>query len=673
MSTRRELANAIRALSMDAVQRANSGHPGMPMGMADIAQVLWGDFLRHNPGNPQWPDRDRFVLSNGHGSMLLYSLLYLTGYPMTLDDIRNFRQLGSPTPGHPEYDLPLGIETTTGPLGQGLANSVGMALAEKLLAAEFNRDGFNVVDHYTYCFAGDGCLMEGVSHEACSLAGTLRLGKLIVFYDDNGISIDGKVVGWFTDDTPARFRAYGWHVVPGVDGLDAEAVRGAITAARAETERPSLICCKTVIGYGAPDKQGTKEAHGEALGADEVAKARVVLGWPYPPFEVPEPIRAAWDHRRQGAALEGAWRELFARYAQQFPQLAREFERRTRRELPSAWPDTAARVVAELSKQSAPQATRQSSQAALNLIAPALPEIFGGSADLTGSNNTQFKGARTLTRESPQGNYLHYGVREFGMTAMMNGIALHAGLIPYGGTFLVFSDYARNAVRLACLMQLGVILVYTHDSIGLGEDGPTHQPIEQLLSLRAIPGLSVFRPADANESVACWRLALERPGPAALVFTRQKIPVLDPTKYPIADGARRGGYVISESSSGPPAVTLVATGSEVSTALDAQARLATNGVAARVVSLPCWRLFDEQSPAYRDSVLPSGVPVVSIEAGVTLGWERYLGGRGASIGIDHFGASAPGPVLQKEFGFTPEHVVDVVTRLLGPSPGGAGT
>jgi len=507
MTTRRELANAIRALSMDAVQRANAGHPGMPMGMADIAQVLWSDFLRHNPTDPQWADRDRFVLSNGHGSMLLYSLLHLTGYPLTLEDLERFRQLGSRTPGHPEHDPECGVETTTGPLGQGLANGVGMALAEKLLASEFNRPGFNVIDHYTYVFCGDGCLMEGVSHEACSLAGTWGLGKLIVFYDDNGISIDGKVAGWFTDDTPRRFEAYGWHVVPRVDGLDAGAVTSAIEAARAVEDRPSLICCQTIIGYGAPHRQGTKEAHGEALGADEVAAARQALGWPYPPFVVPGEIRAAWDARAKGAKLEATWRELFARYARTFPELARELERRTRGELPGGWRQSAGEILETLAKQSAPQATRQSSQAVLNLLAPALPEILGGSADLTGSNNTLFKSARTLTPGGPSGNYLHYGVREFGMTAIMNGVSLHGGLLAYGGTFLVFSDYARNAVRLACMMKLKVIWVYTHDSIGLGEDGPTHQPIEHLTSLRAMPNMNVWRPCDAAETAVAWTLA----------------------------------------------------------------------------------------------------------------------------------------------------------------------
>src|SRR5580700_8290690 len=480
MSTRRELANAIRALSMDAVQRANAGHPGMPMGMADIAQVLWCDYLRYNPANPAWLDRDRFVLSNGHGSMLLYSVLYLTGYPLTLADIEGFRQLG--------------IETTTGPLGQGLANAAGMAFAEKMLAREFNRDGMNIVDHYTYAFCGDGCLMEGISHEACSFAGTLGLGKLIVFYDDNGISIDGKVVGWFTDDTPQRFAAYGWHVVPNVDGLSGEAVSAAIQAARAESTRPSLICCKTIIGFGAPHKQGTAAAHGEALGPEEVAAARVQLGWPYPPFVIPEDIKAQWDRRRQGAALEAEWRALFARYTEAYPQQAQEFERRMRHELPGNWPETAAKALQAAQQQSAAQATRASSQAVLNVLGTALPEILGGSADLTQSNSTLFKGAETITPAQENGDYLHYGVREFGMTGFMNGLTLHGGFLPYGGTFLVFSDYARNAVRLACLMKVRTVLVYSHDSIGLGEDGPTHQPIEQLASLRVMPNMNLWRP-----------------------------------------------------------------------------------------------------------------------------------------------------------------------------------
>jgi transketolase len=663
MSTRRELANAIRALSMDAVQRANSGHPGMPMGMADIAQALWSDFLRYNPGNPQWVDRDRFLLSNGHGSMLLYSLLYLSGYPMTIADLQSFRQLGSRTPGHPEYDLPLGIETTTGPLGQGLANAVGMALAEKLLAAEFNRDGFNVVDHYTYCFCGDGCLMEGVSHEACSLAGTLGLSKLIVFYDDNGISIDGKVVGWFTDNTPARFAAYGWHVVPNVDGLDAQAVTAAIIAARTETARPSLICCKTIIGYGAPHKQGTKEAHGEALGADEVAAARVQLNWPYPPFVVPDEIRAAWDHRAAGGALESAWRELFARYAAAYPDAAREFERRTRGQLPANWPDIAAKTLQELLRQSAPQATRQSSQAALNVLGPALPELFGGSADLTGSNNTQFKGARTLTRTEPTGDYLHYGVREFGMTAIMNGISLHGGFIPYGGTFLVFSDYARNAVRLACLMQVRVILVYTHDSIGLGEDGPTHQPIEHLSSLRAMPHLSLWRPCDAAETAVAWTLAIERQGPSALVLTRQALPQQPRTAEQLAN-IRRGGYVLIEPA-GLAEALVIASGSEVGIAAQAVNAANAAGRRVRLVSMPSTEAFDAQDAAYRETVLPRALTRrLAVEAGARQSWWRYVGSAGRVLGIDRFGASGKVADVFPHFGFTADNIGQQIRELL---------
>ena len=663
MTSRRQLANAIRALSMDAVQRANSGHPGMPMGMADIAQVLWSDYLRYNPGNPLWPDRDRFVLSNGHGSMLLYSVLYLTGYPLTIEDIQGFRQLGSKTPGHPEHDLPLGIETTTGPLGQGIANAVGMALAAELLASEFNRPGFNIVDHYTYAFCGDGCLMEGVSHDACSLAGTLGLGKLILFYDDNGISIDGKVAGWFTDDTPKRFAAYGWHVVPNVDGLDGAAVSEAIKAARAEDSRPSLICCKTIIGYGAPDRQGTKEAHGEALGVDEVAKARKVLDWPYPPFVVPDEIRAAWDHRQQGAKLEAAWQELFARYSAAFPQEAREFERRMRGELPADWRDIVAKTQQELLKQSAPQATRAASQAVLNIVGPALPEIFGGSADLTPSNNTFFKGADTLTPGKERGDYLHYGVREFGMTAIMNGIALHGGFIPYGGTFLVFSDYARNAVRLACLMQAHVILVYTHDSIGLGEDGPTHQPIEHLSSLRAIPHMSLWRPCDAAETAVAWTLAIERKGPTLLVFTRQALPQQSRNAQQL-DNIRRGGYVLIDPQ-GTPEALVIATGSEVGIA--AQAVNALNGAGRRVrlVSMPSTETFDAQDEGYRESVLPRALTRrLAVEAGARQSWWRYVGSSGRVLGIDVFGASGKGAEVLSHFGFTADNVGKYIRELL---------
>jgi transketolase len=663
MTTPRDLANAIRALSMDAVQRANSGHPGMPMGMADIAQVLWRDFLRHNPQNPAWPDRDRFVLSNGHGSMLLYSLLYLTGYPLTIEDLKGFRQLGSKTPGHPEHDPALGIETTTGPLGQGLANAVGMALAEKMLALQFNREALAIVDHYTYAFCGDGCLMEGVSHEACSLAGTLGLGKLIVFYDDNGISIDGKVVGWFTDDTPQRFAAYGWHVVPDVDGLDAAAVERALRAARAEQQRPSLICCKTIIGYGAPDKQGTKEAHGEALGTEEVAAARKTLGWPYPPFEVPEAMRAEWDHRQAGAQRERAWRDLFARYAAAHPDLASEFERRTRGDLPQNWGDTAKQTLEALLKQSAPQATRQSSQAALNVLGPALPELFGGSADLTGSNNTLFKGARTLTAADESGDYLHYGVREFGMTAIMNGIALHGGFIPYGGTFLVFSDYARNAVRLACLMQQRVILVYTHDSIGLGEDGPTHQPIEHLSSLRAMPHMNLWRPCDAAETALAWTLALERRGPSALVLTRQALPQQPRTPAQL-EAIRRGGYVLIEGSATPECV-VIATGSEVGIAAQAVNSLNGSGRRVRLVSMPSTETFEAQDEAYRDSVLPAAVTRrLAVEAGATQSWWRYVGLKGRILGIDRFGASGKAADVFPHFGFTADNVLKQIRELL---------
>jgi len=616
MSTRRELANAIRALSMDAVQRANSGHPGMPMGMADIAQVLWTDYLRYNPGNPLWEDRDRFVLSNGHGSMLLYSVLYLTGYPLTIADLEGFRQLGSRTPGHPEHDPGLGIETTTGPLGQGIANAVGMALAEKLLAAEFNREGFNIVDHYTYCFCGDGCLMEGVSHEACSLAGTLGLGKLIMFYDDNGISIDGKVAGWFHDNTPERFAAYGWHVIPDVDGLDGEA-----------------------------------------------AKARKVLNWPYPPFVVPDEIRAAWDHRQQGAALEANWRALFARYTSAFPDLAREFERRMRGDLPASWPDTAAQVQRELLKQSAPQATRASSQAALNIIGPALPEIFAGSADLTPSNNTMFKGAVTLTPGAAEGNYLHYGVREFGMTAIMNGITLHGGHLPYGGTFLVFSDYARNAVRLACLMNAHVILVYTHDSIGLGEDGPTHQPIEQLGSLRAIPHMELWRPCDAAETAVAWTRAIARRGATALVFTRQAVPQQPRTPQQL-ESIGRGGYVLIDCA-GVPEALVIATGSEVGIAAQAVNSLNGAGRRVRLVSMPSTHVFDDQDDAYREAVVPHAVTRrLAVEAGARQSWWRYVGSGGRVLGIDRFGASGKGAEVLAHFGFTADNVVQQLRGLL---------
>jgi transketolase len=590
-------------------------------------------------------------------------VLYLTGYPLTIADIQSFRQLGSKTPGHPEYDLPLGIETTTGPLGQGISNAVGMALAEKLLAAEFNRDGLNVVDHYTYCFCGDGCLMEGISHEACSLAGTLELGKLIVFYDDNGISIDGKVAGWFRDDTPTRFAGYGWHVVPGVDGLDAQAITAAINAARAEKRRPSLICCKTIIGYGAPHRQGTAEAHGEALGVEEVAAARRTLGWPYPPFEVPDEIRAAWDHRSQGAALEAAWRTLFARYAAAFPELARELERRMRGELPGNWPQIAASAREAARKQTSPQATRASSQAALNVLAPTLPELLGGSADLTQSNSTLFKGARTVTPEGEAGDYLHYGVREFGMTAIMNGITLHGGFIPYGGTFLVFSDYARNAVRLACLMKVRNILVYSHDSIGLGEDGPTHQPIEHLSSLRAMPHMSLWRPCDAAETAIAWTLALERLSPSALVLTRQALPQQTRTAEQLGN-IRRGGYVLLDCQGAPEAL-VIATGSEVGIAAQAVSAANAGGRRVRLISMPCTEAFDAQDAAYRDSVLPPAVTRrLAVEAGARQCWWRYVGTNGRVFGIDEFGASGKGAEVFAHFGFTADNIGQQLAKLL---------
>ena len=635
----------------------------MPMGMADIAQVLWGDFLKHNPGNPLWFDRDRFVLSNGHGSMLLYSLLHLTGYPLGLEELKNFRQLGSRTAGHPEHEAALGIETTTGPLGQGLANAVGMALAEKMLAAQFNRPGLELVDHYTYAFAGDGCLMEGISHEACSFAGRHGLGKLIVFYDDNGISIDGKVDGWFADDTAKRFEAYHWHVIPNVDGHDAAAVMAAIRAAQAEKSRPTLICCKTIIGWGAPNKQGTSATHGEALGADEVAATRKALNWPYEPFVIPDELRASWDHRRQGAAAESSWREIFNRYRTAHPELAREFERRMRGDLGQNWKDVAAQALETLLKQTTPQATRQSSQAVLNVIGPALPEIFGGSADLTPSNNTLFKGARTITPEDAGGNYLHYGVREFGMTAMLNGVALHGGFVPYAGTFLVFSDYARNAVRLACLMSVRVVLVYTHDSIGLGEDGPTHQPVEHITSLRAIPNMSLWRPCDAAETAVAWTAGIERKGPTALILSRQPLPQQQRTAQQVAD-IRRGGYTLIDCD-GTPECIVLASGSEIGIAADAVKKLNGEGRRLRLVSMPSTEAFDAQDEAYRHRVLPPKVRRrLAVEAGATLSWWRYVGMDGRVIGLDRFGASGKFADVYPHFGFTTDNVVQEVRALL---------
>ena len=664
MPTRRQLANAIRVLSMDAVQKANSGHPGMPMGMADIAQVLWGDHLKHDPSHPTWPDRDRFVLSNGHGSMLLYSVLHLTGYPLTIEDLRNFRQFGSHTAGHPEVDHHIGIETTTGPLGQGIANAVGMALAEKILATTFNRPGHEIVDHHTWVFLGDGCLMEGVSHEACALAGTLGLGKLIAFYDDNGISIDGEVHGWFTDDTPKRFEAYGWHVIPAVDGHDAEAIARAIVAAKAETARPTLICCKTVIGWGAPNKQGTEATHGAALGEAEVAAARQFLDWPYEPFVVPEEIRKAWDARERGARVEQAWRRKLEAYSVAHPDLAAEFERRMAGKLPEGWRPAIDEFVAAAQQKAAPLATRASSQQSLNVLGAAIPELLGGSADLTGSNNTNHKGSRAITHDDASGNYLHYGVREFGMAALMNGVSLHGGFVPYGGTFLVFSDYARNGVRMSALMKQGVVYVFTHDSIGLGEDGPTHQPVEHVASLRMIPDLRLWRPCDTVETGVAWADAVaRRDGPSVLVLTRQALPVQPRTPAQVADVAR-GGYVLADCDGKPDAV-LIATGSEVALAVEAAQLLAARGRRVRVVSMPCTTLFDAQPADYRAAVLPAGVPRVAVEAGVTDGWYRYVGIDGAVVGMHSFGASAPAKKLFEHYGFTRDHVAGAVEALLG--------
>jgi transketolase len=663
MTTRRQLANAIRALSMDAVQKANSGHPGMPMGMADIAQVLWADHLKHNPGNPLWPDRDRFVLSNGHGSMLLYSLLHLTGYPLDAEALANFRQFGSHTAGHPEVEQDLGIETTTGPLGQGLANAVGMALAERILAASFNRPGHQIIDHHTWVFLGDGCLMEGISHEVCSLAGTWKLGKLICFYDDNGISIDGEVRGWFTDDTPRRFEAYGWHVVPHVDGHDPQQIERAIEAARAEQDRPSLICCKTIIGWGAPNKQGSEATHGAPLGEAEIAAARKRLEWPYDPFVVPDKIRQAWDARERGAAAEQDWRKRLDAYSRAHPELAAELERRLRGELPADWRKAVEELIAAESASAKAAATRSSSQQVLNAIAPAIPELLGGSADLTGSNNTNHKGSVVVSADEIGGNYIHYGVREFGMTAIMNGISLHGGFIPYGGTFLVFSDYARNAVRMAALMKQGVILVYTHDSIGLGEDGPTHQPVEHVASLRLIPGMRVWRPCDTVETAVAWADAIERrEAPTSLVLTRQALPQMPRSREQLADIAR-GGYALHDCE-GEPHCVLIASGSEVGLAVDAARALEAQGRRVRVVSMPCTDLFDMQPQQYRDKVLSQAAPRVAIEAGTTHGWWRYVGANGAVIGIDSFGASAPAKKLFEHFGFTRENVVRVVEGLL---------
>ena len=631
------LTSVIRALAMDAVQQANSGHPGMPMGMAEIAEVLWRRHLRHNPANPQWPDRDRFVLSNGHGSMLLYVLLHLTGYDVSIDDLRSFRQLRSKTPGHPEAGHTPGVETTTGPLGQGIANAVGMAIGERLLAAEFNRPGHEIVDHATYVFLGDGCLMEGISHEACSLAGTLGLGKLIALYDDNGISIDGHVAAWFADDTPKRFEAYGWQVIADVDGHDSHAIDEALRGARAEKTRPTLICCKTRIGHGSPNKAGSHAAHGAPLGADEVAATRAEIGWPYPPFAVPDSVYREWDGRARGNLFETNWKARFTAFQAAFPELAAEFSRRMRGELPENWNAAAAAVLAALLASRETVATRKASQNTITVLAQHLPELVGGSADLTDSNLTQWPGSQRLTRSSA-GNYLHYGVREFAMTAVANGLALHGGFIPFTGTFLVFSDYARNAIRMAALMRLRQIMVYTHDSIGLGEDGPTHQPIEHLASLRLIPNVDLWRPADGGETAVAWIAAVERrDGPTILALSRQNLPAV--SGGIAAAEIRRGGYVLADGQA--PRAVLIATGSEVKLALDARQVLADEGISVRVVSMPCAEAFDRQDAFWQDSVLPRAVPRVAIEAGVSSYWHKYVGLDGAVVGIDRFGESAP--------------------------------
>ncbi|HQW64795.1 MAG TPA: transketolase [Pseudomonadota bacterium] len=665
MPSRPELANAIRALAMDAVQQANSGHPGMPMGMADIAEVLWNDFLRHDPAQPRWPNRDRFVLSNGHGSMLLYALLHLAGYDLPLAELKRFRQLHSKTPGHPEASEHPAIETTTGPLGQGLANAVGMALAEKLLAQRYNRPGLAVVDHYTYVFVGDGCLMEGISHEACSLAGTLKLGKLIAIYDDNRISIDGRVSGWFTDDTARRFEAYGWEVIPEVDGHNPEAIKAALVSAAIDPDKPTLVCCRTLIGYGAPKKQDTEGAHGAPLGKDEVAAARERLQWPHPPFEVPDAIRAGWDARAKGARWSAEWTDLMARYRSEFPELAAELERRLRGDLPAEFAASAKAYVSRLQAEGPAVASRKASQMALDAFGPLLPELVGGSADLAHSNLTLWKGSKAATSADPGANYVYYGVREFGMSAISNGLALHGGFVPYDATFLVFSDYARNAVRMSALIPAAAIHVYTHDSIGLGEDGPTHQPVEHLASLRYIPGNRVWRPCDAVESAVAWQSAIEhRAGPSCLVFSRQTLAHQARDPRQLADIAR-GGYVLLEPLSARPQAILIATGSEVELAMQAARVLDGHGLAVRVVSMPCAELYDRRPLEYREGVLPSWCRVrVAVEAGVRDYWRKYVGLDGAVIGIDSFGASAPAEQLYQHFGFTLEAVVEAVRGQL---------
>ncbi|WP_020483685.1 transketolase [Methylomonas sp. MK1] len=671
MPSRRDLANAIRALSMDAVQKANSGHPGAPMGMADIAEVLWNDFLQHNPSNPKWPNRDRFILSNGHGSMLIYSLLHLAGYNLPIEELKQFRQLHSQTPGHPEYGYTDGVETTTGPLGQGITNAVGFALAERTLAGQFNRPGHDIVDHHTYVFLGDGCLMEGISHEACSLAGSMKLGKLIAFYDDNNISIDGEVrghgnvAGWFLDDTPKRFEAYGWHVIPKVDGHDADAVKAAIEAAKKVTDKPSIICCQTTIGFGSPNKQGKEECHGAALGEAEIALTRENLGWSHAPFDIPADIKAGWDANAKGAQLESAWNAKFAAYQAAHPELAAEFERRViKNELPADWAAKSNAFIAAVNEKGETIASRKASQNTLNGFGPLLPELLGGSADLAGSNLTLWSGCKDVNQPGFDGNYVYYGVREFGMSAIMNGITLHGGFKPYGATFLMFSEYARNALRMAALMKIPTIFVYTHDSIGLGEDGPTHQPVEQTATLRMIPNMQVWRPCDAVESAVCWKAAIERQdGPSTLIFSRQNLAHMARSQAQI-DGISKGGYILKDSAGTPDAI-IIATGSEVELAVKAAEALEAKGKNIRVVSLPSTNVFEAQDQAYKDSVLPPSVTKrVVVEAGVTDSWWKYAGSAGRVVGLDRFGESAPAGQLFKEFGFTVDNVVANVEAVL---------
>lgn len=664
MPNRRELANAIRALSMDAVQQAKSGHPGAPMGMADIAQVLWCDYLQHNPKNPNWADRDRFVLSNGHGSMLIYSLLHLTGYDLEINELKNFRQLHSKTPGHPEYGYAPGIETTTGPLGQGITNAVGMAIAEKTLAAQFNRPDHDIVDHFTYVFLGDGCLMEGISHEACSLAGTLGLGKLVAFWDDNGISIDGEVEGWFTDDTPARFEAYGWQVIRDVDGHDAEAVKTAIESARSESDKPTLICCKTIIGFGAPNKEGTESCHGAPLGDGEIALAREKLNWAHGPFEIPQDIQSAWNASEKGQAAESDWNARFEAYAAAYPELAAELSRRLAGDLPADWETKSAQYIHELQNNPSDIASRKASQNALNAFGPLLPELLGGSADLAGSNLTIWSGSKGVEKNDANGNYIYYGVREFGMSAMMNGIALHGGFKPYGATFLMFMEYARNAVRMAALMKVPAIFVYTHDSIGLGEDGPTHQPVEQMASLRYTPNLQNWRPCDQVESAVAWKSAIEnQDGPSTLVFSRQGLAQQNRTPEQVANIAR-GGYILSDCD-GQPDVILIATGSEVGITADAATQLSKAGHKVRVVSMPSTDVFEMQDAEYQETVLPIAVTKrVAVEAGIKDFWFKYVGLNGRIVGMDTFGESAPAGDLFNHFNINADAVVSAAKEIL---------